>query len=150
MNKVIHYDPKAYMDKFFDDADLFGRMTPWTPFWEPVSKRQESVRCNIEETEDRYILSAAVPGMKQDDIDIGIHDGRLTLKGHHKEENKKEGETYHLREFSDTRFERSFTLGDGIDPENVEATLDNGVLTVVLPKKEEMKPRSVQVKVKNA
>ncbi|CCQ89419.1 putative Heat shock protein Hsp20 [Nitrospina gracilis 3/211] len=150
MSKIVNYTPKTYMDKFFEDADFFGRVSPWAPLWEPVSKMQESLRCNIEEKEDRYILTAAVPGWKQDEVDIGIHDGRLTVKGSRESESKSESEKYHLREFSHTKFERSFTLGDGIDPENVEATLENGMLTVILPKREEMKPRSVQIKVNNA
>ncbi|MCF8719967.1 Hsp20/alpha crystallin family protein [Nitrospina gracilis] len=150
MTKIVSYKPKTYMDKFFEDADWFGQMNPWAPLWEPVSKAQESLRCNIEEKEDRYILTAAVPGWKQEEIDVGIHDGYLTIKGNHQSESKTEDEKYHLREFSHTRFERSFTLGDGIDPEKVEAKLEHGVLTVMLPKKEDMKPRSVKVQVNNA
>lgn len=150
MSKIVNYNPKTYMDKFFEDPDWFGQMNPWAPFWEPVSKMQESLRCNIEEKDDRYILTAAVPGWKQEEIDIGIHDGYLTIKGNRESESKTEDGKYHLREFSHTRFERSFTLGDGIDPEKVEAKLEHGVLTVMLPKKEDMKPRSVKVQVNNA
>lgn len=149
MNKVVNYDPKSYLEKFFDE-DWFSRMSPWTtPFWDPFREAYKgALRCNIEEKEDRYILTAAVPGMTKEDININIHDGRLTLKGHREEESKKEEGNYHLREFTSTNFERSFTLGEGIDSEKVEANLENGVLTVVLPKKEEMKPKSVSIKVK--
>ena len=85
--------------------------------------------------------------MQENDIHVEIEDGKLTLTGRHAEQKETEEKTYRIREFQSRSFERSFRLGDGIDPDGVSALMRNGILTVTLLKKEEAKPKSVKVKI---
>jgi HSP20 family protein len=143
---IVKYAPKTYMDRFFDTDRFFNDFLPWAP----VEGRRgfgEDLKVNIVENEDNYTLTAEVPGMKEKDIDLEIKDGRMTLKGHTEESQEKEEDHYRMREFSRRSFERSFTIGEGVDQDNISAKLDNGVLKVVLPKKEEAKPKTVKVEI---
>ena len=108
---------------------------PWVP---PV---------DILESEDALTLKADLPDIKMEDIDIRIENGTLTLKGQRKFEEVKEGKGYHRMERSYGTFVRAFTLPDSVDPEKVSADYKNGVLTVILGKKELAKPRTVKVTV---
>jgi HSP20 family protein len=141
---IVKYAPKTYMDRVFDTDHFFNDFWPWAPA-EGRRGFSEALKVNIVENEDNYTLTAEVPGMKEKDIDLEIKDGRMTLKGQVEESQEKEQDQYRMKEFSRRSFERSFTIGDGIDQDNVSAQLDSGVLTVVLPKKEEAKPKTVKV-----
>jgi HSP20 family protein len=143
---IVKYAPKTYMDRFFDTDRFFNDSWPWAP----VEGRQsfgEDLKVNIVENEDGYTLTAEVPGIKEKDIDLEIKDGLITLKGHTEESQEKEENHYRMREFSRRSFERSFRIGEGVDPDKISAKLENGVLTVVLPKKEEAKPKTVKVEI---
>ena len=141
--KLITYEPKTYLNRFFNDIDpFFGRNWPWPP---ALESPRSAIKVNIEDQDDHFTLTAQVPGMKEADIDLQIHDGRLTLKSKTHEEKETDEENFHLREFHQSSFERSFTLGDNVDPDKVTAKMENGVLTVVLPKREEAKPKTVKV-----
>ncbi len=143
---LVRYEPKTYLDRFFDTDRFFNDFWPGTPFEDrPVFG--EDLKVNIVENEDNYTLTAEVPGMTEKDIDLEIKDGRMTLKGHVEESQEKEEKPYRMQEFSRRSFERSFRIGEGIDPENITAKLDKGLLTVVLGKKEEAKPKTVKVEV---
>ena len=141
---IVKYAPKTYMDRFFDTDRFFNDSWPWAP----VEGRQsfgEDLKVNIVENEDGYTLTAEVPGLKEKDIDIEIKDGLMTLRGHSEESQEKEEDHYRMKEFSHRSFERSFRIGEGIDPDQVSAQLTHGVLTVVLPRREEAKPKTVKV-----
>lgn len=91
---------------------------------------------DITETQDAYELTADAPGMDQSNIDIQLHEGMLTIKGHRqlaKEEKDAEGRVVR-RERTMSHFTRHFTLPDNVDQEGVTASLDKGVLTLRLPK----------------
>jgi HSP20 family protein len=143
---IVKYAPKTYVDRFFDTDRFFNDSWPWAP----VEGRQsfvEDLKVNIVENEDNYTLTAEVPGIKEKDIDLEIKDGLMTLKGHSEESQEKEENHYRMREFNRRSFERSFRIGEGVDPDKISAKLENGVLTVVLPKKEEAKPKTVKVEI---
>ena len=96
---------------------------------------------------DEFVLSAEVAGMAPEDLTVEIHDGVLTLKGEIKAEPNGEGK-YLLRERTYGDFCRSFRLPEAVDVEKVEAKIENGILRVRLPKAEEAKPKSIQIKSK--
>lgn len=102
---------------------------------------------DIHESDDAYTLVADLPGMKKEDITVSIVEDRITLKGSRKREERHEEKGYRRYERAEGTFERSFRINGGVDGAKVEATFENGVLTVKLPKPEETKPRQIEVKV---
>ena len=101
---------------------------------------------DILEEEDHFLIKADLPGMSESDIDIRVHDGMLLLSGKRDDERAEEREGSYYRERRHGSFSRQFKLGSNVDPETIEATYNNGVLEVKLPKKEEAKPRQIKVK----
>ena len=102
-------------------------------------------KVNITEDENFFHLEAEIPGMKDNDISIEVHNGVLTIKGHKENKSDTEKESYHIREFSSQSFERSFKLSDRVDTEKVSAKINNGVLEVDLPKHVQIKPKKIEV-----
>jgi HSP20 family protein len=103
---------------------------------------------DVYEDKDNLTVKCEVPGMKKEDIDISLHEGFLTISGERKHEEKKtEGEFYRTERY-EGRFSRSLTLPSKVNAEKINATYKDGVLTVVLPKAEEAKPKQIQVNVK--
>lgn len=103
---------------------------------------------DIREDGDHIYVEAELPGFKKDDVNITFEDGQLTIQAERKEEKRedgKEGETL-LRERRWGRYVRSFTLPSTVDGNNIEASLQDGVLTITLNKREEVKPRRIPVK----
>lgn len=144
MNNIIRRDPfreilslRSSMDRMFDDA--FFR-TRWD--WEPVSA---DLALDVAETEDEFVVKASIPGINPDDLDITFTGKTLTIRGEFKEEEEKEEIHYHLRERRYGSFARSVTLTAGIDSESIQAKYEGGVLTLTLPKVEEIKPKRITV-----
>jgi HSP20 family protein len=100
---------------------------------------------DIYETENALILSAEVPGIDENDIEIKIEDNTLTLSGERKFEKETKEESYHRIERAYGSFYRSFTLPNYINQDKIEAHHENGVLKITMPKKPELKPRKVNV-----
>lgn len=128
-------------DTFFDDA--FGSLLK-DDFY-GSEKLTPSV--DIVEKEDRYVISADIPGLNKEEIKLDVKDGMLTISGEKKYEDKKEEENYIRVERRYGRFERSFNLPKNLNAESVSASYKNGVLEVNLPKKEEAKPKQIDIKV---
>ncbi len=130
-----------------DGLDLardFGRildsfMGEDTPMTERVPK------VDIEEEENRYRLTAEIPGKKEDDIDVSVNDGVLTLSSEEKTEKKDEEQGYLVRERRESSFQRSFVLPKNADAAKIEANYRDGLLELDIPKKAESKPRSIKV-----
>jgi HSP20 family protein len=101
---------------------------------------------DVAETQEKIIVRAEVPGMRQEDIRIEYENGMLTIRGERKFE-KQQGVTYHRIERTHGNFSRSFTLPRTIDPEKITANYREGILEVEVPKKEEAKPRQIRIEV---
>jgi HSP20 family protein len=99
----------------------------------------------VKETNDAFTLRADVPGVEEKDLDIGIHNGVLTVSGNRQSEERREGESYAVYERQYGSFSRSFSLPDMADAERIEAKLANGVLELKIPKKAEAKPRKISI-----
>lgn len=102
---------------------------------------------DIFETEDAVIIKAELPGIEQKDIEVKIEDGTLVLRGERKHDEEIKKENYHRVERYYGPFQRSFALPNAIDQEKVKATCEKGVLTIVLPRREEKKPKQINVEV---
>ena len=103
---------------------------------------------DIRETEDRFEVTVDLPGMRSEDVEVTFEDGTLTIRGQ-REFTREEGEgQYHRIERSYGSFARSVRLPRVADPERIEASFDNGVLTVLVPKRDEAKARTIEVTAK--
>ena len=102
---------------------------------------------DLAETEDSYVLKADLPGLSEGDVNVEVEDKVLTVSGERKAEHEDKGEGYVRVERSYGSFRRSLTLPEGIDADAVQATFENGVLEVRIPKPEERKPRKVAIQV---
>ena len=129
------------MDLFREFDRLFAG-----PGWaEAEAEPTAAYPCDIRETSENVIVEAELPGFKKDEIDVSVEQGVLTIDAHRASSEREAGET-HLRERSYTRVHRRFMLPTTVDAEKVDAHLDEGVLTLTLPKREEVRPRKIEVK----
>jgi HSP20 family protein len=119
------------MNRMFSEPN--GR--PWIP------------AVDVKENEHELVLTADVPGVKFEDIDVRLENGTLTLKGERTFESSDQKNGWHRMERSYGTFQRVFDLPDTIETEGVKADYKDGVLTVVLPKKEIAKPKQIKVQV---
>ena len=122
------------------EVDGFFGLTPYAHDWLPV--------VDFRESEEVFTLEAEVPGLEKSNIQIEVQDNVITLKGERKNEHKEKENGFYRMERSYGRFERSFEVPGGFDGGKVEAKLENGVLRVTLPKREEAKPKHITVNVK--
>jgi HSP20 family protein len=99
---------------------------------------------DVAETTDEYLVCATVPGLNPDDLEITFTNQVLTIKGEYKEE-QLEGVQYHLRERRYGTFGRSVTLPALVQSDAIRADYENGILTLHLPKAEEIKPKRIQI-----
>ena len=100
---------------------------------------------DIYEHENNIVLKAELPGMDPKDVDIRLENNTLTLRGERKLDNEVKKENYHRVERSYGTFTRSFTLPNVVDQGNIKAEFKDGVLRVILPKREEAKPKQIQI-----
>lgn len=105
-----------------------------------------TVPVDVAETQEKILVRAEVPGLKQEDIQIEFENNLLTIRGERKHE-KTEGTTWHRVERSYGAFSRSFTLPRTVDPEKISATYREGILEIDVPKKEEAKPKNIKIAV---
>jgi len=142
------------IDRLFDD---FG-WGSWQPFrrsllaGEPLFRRTLTratmPAVDVIESEKVYEITAELPGMDEKDIEVKVTDGSLTIKGEKQEEKEEKEKDYYLQERHYGSFERSFELPESVDPDKIEASFKNGVLTVTLPKKAEAQKPAKKIEVK--
>jgi len=134
------------MERLFDEMLGHGlwrtsEESPLRGSWVPA--------INILEREDAVVITADLPGLKAEDVEVTVDEGTLSIRGERKLEEAAEGETFHRVERLYGGFERTFTLPNSIDVDKIEARFSNGEMVLNLPKLEESKPRSVKIKVEN-
>ena len=111
-------------------------------------ERKGFVPVNVKETEKGYQLEVVAPGFEKADFKVNLDQNLLTISAEKKEELKEEKEKQIRREYSYRSFKRSFTLDEKTDATNIEASYVNGVLTLNLPKKEEVKASATEIVIK--
>jgi HSP20 family protein len=126
-------DMNRLFDRFFDRPGNGDAVRRWIPAMDLVDK------------DDHLELRADLPGMNEDDVDIEIKDGVLTISGERKAEQEETREGYRRVERAFGSFSRSVTLPEGVDPNDVKANFENGVLEVSIPKPKESAPTRVQI-----
>jgi HSP20 family protein len=130
------------MDRLFDEA-----------FTRPWGSRDgvggiSAPAVDMYQTENDVVVKAAVSGMKADDMQINVTGDMLTLKGEIREKNEVKDKAYHIREQRWGSFERNIPLPTLIMADRGKAEFEDGVLTITLPKAEEVKPKTISVKAK--
>jgi HSP20 family protein len=126
------------MDRLFDES-IIRPMSGFSALGLPV---------DIEARKDEYVVRVSVPGLQAEDMRIEVVDNTVTISGEFKAESQDEQENYLLRERRYGQFNRSFTLPTPLNPAKAEAEVENGVLTLRLPKAEEAKPKSITIRAK--
>lgn len=137
---------RSAMDRLFNESFVPG-------FGSNGDRQQSLMPLDVYATESEVVVLAAVPGMNADDIQISIEKNVLTLSGsmpNVAESEDAKGATWYLHELPHGTFERTLSLPTELDANRAEATFDNGMLRLVLPKAESEKPRQIKVKVGGA
>lgn len=144
-------------------------LTRWDPFREMVTMRRAmdrlmenalpeqgdwqvpewSLALDVVENADDFVIKASLPGVKPEDIDVTYSKGMLTIKGEIKDESQSEQGQYHLRERRYGSFTRTITLPTSVKSEEIAADYKDGILTLRLPKMEEIKPKRIQIQSNN-
>jgi HSP20 family protein len=130
------------IDRLFEDFDRRGWLPPFRrsifdiePLWRREIKWQAAPSVDIVEAEGAYEVTAELPGIDAKDIEVKLVNDELSINGEKQEEKEEKKKDYYLRERTFGSFERRFALPDAVDTEKIEARFNNGVLTVMLPKK---------------
>lgn len=126
------------LDRFFSGGDLFEsgmNAGMWIP---PV---------DLAETAEKITIKAEIPGIDPKEVNISIQENVLLIKGEKKEEQEEKGKNYYRMERRYGSFSRSIDLPASVDTNKITAECKNGVLEITLQKKEEIKPKQIQVKV---
>ncbi|MFP4477048.1 MAG: Hsp20/alpha crystallin family protein [Desulfatibacillaceae bacterium] len=139
--------PFAVQRNPFEELDSFRRQME-------AAARESSVRpyahagvfplVNVTEDKDAFYVRAELPGVDPADVDVSVTGKALSLSGQRKIE-AEEGVSYHRRERRSGSFSRTLTMPSEVDPKQVKARAQNGVLTIILPKSETAKPRQISV-----
>ena len=149
VNKVARVAEQANLlrdlDSFFSDLSA--------PFYNRVVRAEHvDFPIDLYETEDEVILEMATPGLRPEDLEIGVEGKQLTIRGKIVEENVEEDKERHywMKNIARTEFSRSLTLPDNVDLEKIEASIEDGILRIEMPKVPEAKVRKIEVKPKVA
>ncbi len=152
MNNLTRWEPTSEvvtlrdaMDRLFDDA-----------FTRPLSLLRNggstwsSLPIDMYQTNDDVVVKAAVPGFRPDQVQITVTGDVLTIRGEANDEEEKKDKAWHIREHRLGSFERSVALPVSVISDKATADFENGVLTITLPKAEEVKPKAITIKANRA
>jgi HSP20 family protein len=147
MSNLTRWEPvremmtlREAMDRLFDDA-----------FTRPLSVRDggwSTPAVDIYQTDDEFVVKAALPGFNADEVQINVTGDLLTIQGERKSEEEQKENSWHIREHRWGSFERSISLPTDVVSDRADAAFENGILTIKLPKAEEVKPKTITVKAK--
>lgn len=150
MSNLIRWEPASdvvtlrdAMDRLFDDAFTrpFSVLRNGGATW-------SSLPIDMYQTNDDVVVKAVVPGIRPDQVQISVTGDVLTIRGEVKQEEEKEDRAWHIREHRLGSFERSVGLPVSVVSDKAAAEFENGVLTITLPKAEEVKPKTISIKAK--
>ncbi len=149
MGNLVRWEPfrdltdvRSAMDRMF----YRGFTRPWRVVrWESA---EAQLPVDLYETDDAVTVTAALPGVKAEDIDISITGTTLTIKGETKDENEEKDQNYYRQERRYGAFQRVITLPVKVEADKASATFEDGVLTLELPKAAEVKAQTIEVKPK--
>jgi HSP20 family protein len=148
MSNLIRWEParemmtlRDAMDRLFDDA--FTR-----PLRLNDGGNWSMPAVDMYQTDNEIVVKAAIPGVKTDEVQINVTGEVLTIKGEVKEKEEVKEKAYHLREQRWGMFERTLALPTDVIADKAKAEFENGILTITLPKAEEVRPKTINIKTK--
>ncbi len=130
----------SFFEEFFNDLPFVTNAVRGSEKWLPT--------VDIVEKDGNLILRAEVPGVNEKDIDLKLEGNVLILKGEKKSEHEESNNNYHRMESFYGSFARSFTLPDTVDRDHIKAECKNGILTITIPQKADVRPREIPVSTK--
>ena len=142
MTNLVRWDPFGLhytMDRLFEQG--FSRPSRLVP-----TGTEASFPIDIAESDDAIELKAVLPGVKPDELDVSISNNVLTVKAEHREDAVDEKKAYRRREIRYGAFQRALRLPTRVDAEHAEASFENGMLSLRLPKAEAARPKQIKVK----
>jgi HSP20 family protein len=138
---ITRWDPYQQIADIQRELErTFGRMVG-----DGRSQRGWMPTVDIEQTDQEIVLKLDLPGMRREDVSIEVRDHTLIVAGERREEKEDKHEGYITRERIVGRFTRSFMLPEGVDPDQVHANFENGVLRVRVPRPQEAEPKQIQI-----
>jgi HSP20 family protein len=143
---IVRYDPFRDLRGLQDEMNRLFSSTFTRGGDDEMMRGAWNPSVDIFENKNEIVLEAELPGMKPEDVEISIENNVLTIRGERKFEKKDEGDNFHRVERSYGSFTRSFTLPPTVSSENCNALFENGVLRLTLAKREEAKPRRIEIK----
>jgi HSP20 family protein len=126
------------MDRLFDDDYRPMR-------WLSGGVDGPALPLDVTTTADSLTIEAALPGIRPDDVDITVENGTVTISGKTADERTADEGSYVLQEIRRGNFSRSVTLPTGLEPDRAQATFENGILRLEIPKAEQVKPRQIKI-----
>jgi HSP20 family protein len=126
------------MDRFFDEE-----LRPFN--WTSGVFATPALPLDVTQDPNELTIEAALPGIRPDDVDITVENGTLTISGRTQEERSADEGSYLVQEIRRGAFSRSLTLPQGLEPDKAEATFENGLLKLRIPKAEQLKPRQIKI-----
>lgn len=127
------------MDRLFDE-DVFRPFT-----WSPSIFEGRVLPLDVTTSKDAVVIEASLPGVKPEAVSITVENGTLTITGQTADEHRTEDGSYLVQEIRRGEVSRSVTLPDGLEPDKATATFEHGMLTLRIPKAEEVKPRQIRI-----
>ena len=147
---IVRWEPlrdmvslREAMDRLFEESFVGPR---WTSLWS--AENGATLAMDVYENEDAFVITAPVPGIKPEEVEITITGNSVAIKGETKAEQRSEKGNFLRQEVRYGSFQRSMTLPLDVQGDKAEALFENGVLTLTLPKAEAVKPKSIKVNVK--
>lgn len=131
-------------DSIFDD--LFNELYSLPTSFLSKTGVNLSPRVDISETDTEYKIEAELPGINQKEIDVKIDNNILTIKGKKEDSKEEKDKNYHLRERYYGSFQRSISLPNNIDPDQIKASFEHGVLNITVPKNNKRIPKKIEVR----
>lgn len=128
---------------FFDNSfnQLFKQLDTMLPKVSQGNQFFQAIPAvNVKEDEKGFQIEVAAPGLQKEDFKVSLHENRLSISASKEQNQEVKTEKYTRQEFNYSNFQRSFALPKNIDGDSIQASYENGILSIVLPKKEEIKP----------
>jgi HSP20 family protein len=143
---LVRWEPFGAMDEMFNRFPGFFGRWPKLPA-ENESQYDWAPSVDISETGEEYLIRAALPAVKKEDVKVTVEDGMLTLSGERRQQEERQQEKFHKVETFYGSFSRSFALPDTVDEAGIRAESKDGVLTIHVPKAkiETKKPTTIKV-----